>query len=206
MQVLAVVGQSPEGYELSGAYCRMAPPCGCPNCGSQRKLRPHGYYQRGVSSQRGGFPVVIHVRRFRCRGCRRTTSMLPLFAQPYRLVRNETIGRFFRDGSLEACDLKWLGLLLRYRHTFFFWWPVIRRALNIPPEVLSVPIAPGCYDAWRSVEDRFQTIDYATHSLVEIHQITLFGSYKCHKPLLPDKVHGHDHTTLLFPSGADPPR
>ena len=39
--------------------------------------------------------VLIAVRRFVCRHCPVTVSCLPQFAQPYRLVCNETIEAFF---------------------------------------------------------------------------------------------------------------
>ncbi len=55
-----------------------------------------GYYARNISRLQLGF-LRIWIRRFRCRFCRKTLSLLPSFAQPYRLIQNSTIERFVAE-------------------------------------------------------------------------------------------------------------
>jgi hypothetical protein len=52
-----------------------------------------------------GLPVLIAVRRFVCRHSPVTVSCLPQFAQPYRLVCNETIEAFFAGNLLELTHI-----------------------------------------------------------------------------------------------------
>ena len=53
----------------------------CPQCQTQQPLSGHGFYRRTLVD--AGFDGVIRVRRYWCRACKRTTSLLPAFALPY---------------------------------------------------------------------------------------------------------------------------
>lgn len=53
----------------------------CPQCEAHRPLRAHGFYTRTLVDT--GFDGVIRVRRYLCRCCKRTVSLLPEFALPY---------------------------------------------------------------------------------------------------------------------------
>jgi hypothetical protein len=65
-----------------------------------------------------GLVIQIAVRRFCCRHCPVTASCLPQFAQPYRLVCNQSIEAFF-DGVKDRCDVeRWHELLERYRRRY----------------------------------------------------------------------------------------
>ena len=56
--------------------------------------------------------------------------MLPDFAQPYRLVRNEAIERFF-NGQMERIGAERNEALLRcYWRRFTLWLPKLRRAVG----------------------------------------------------------------------------
>lgn len=175
----------------------------CPNCGSLKKLWSHGCYTRGVSSQRGGFPVIINVKRYICRQCRRTTSLLPAFAQPYRLVRNGAIEDYFKYGVVDQSNLKWLGLLIRYKKVFEAKWPLIRKFRSGMTESEMSDSNVG--SAWWQLEDWLGSVADATRSLSFCHRVTLFGCYRCHWPngILMDP--SSLHTTLIFVPGRDPP-
>ena len=81
MQILHRFAGSIQQYaqELSdpGRYR----PDHCPQCRVQRPLRAHGFYTRTLVDI--AFDGMVRVRRYLCRGCRRTVSLLPEFALPY---------------------------------------------------------------------------------------------------------------------------
>ncbi len=53
----------------------------CPLCENHRPLTAHGFYSRTLVDV--AFDGVIRVRRYLCRCCKRTVSLLPNFALPY---------------------------------------------------------------------------------------------------------------------------
>jgi transposase-like protein len=53
----------------------------CPQCQSQQPLVAHGFYTRTLTC--AAFESSIPIRRYLCRCCRRTVSLLPQFALPY---------------------------------------------------------------------------------------------------------------------------
>ena len=80
----------------------------------------------GVTAALCGLLVQIAVRRFLCRHCPVTVSCLPHFAQPYRLVCNETTEAFF-EGQTQRRDVeRWQELLARYRRAYARFWRELR--------------------------------------------------------------------------------
>jgi transposase-like protein len=81
MQILHRFAGSIQQYaqELSdpGRYR----PDHCPQCGALLPLTAHGFYTRTLVEI--VFDGMIRVRRYLCRGCKRTVSLLPEFALPY---------------------------------------------------------------------------------------------------------------------------
>ena len=53
-------------------------PAQCPQCETKQPLTGHGFYRRTLVDV--AFEGVIRVRRYLCRACRRTVSLLPEFA------------------------------------------------------------------------------------------------------------------------------
>jgi hypothetical protein len=53
----------------------------CPQCGAKQPLTGHGFYCRTLVDLT--FDGVIRVRRYLCRICKRTVSLLPEFALPW---------------------------------------------------------------------------------------------------------------------------
>lgn len=81
MQMLHSCRGSIQQYvqEISDPHrCR---PHSCPLCQARRPLIAHGFYSRTLVDV--VFDGVIRVRRYLCRLCRRTVSLLPEFALPY---------------------------------------------------------------------------------------------------------------------------
>jgi hypothetical protein len=89
MQLIIAFFGGPEEYVRDGAHRKMARPDECPICGKSGGMRAHGFYPRSVTIPGPIMRMLIQIRRFLCFFCRRTTSMLPDFAQPYRLVATD---------------------------------------------------------------------------------------------------------------------
>jgi transposase-like protein len=53
----------------------------CPQCETNHPLRAHGFYTRTLVDI--AYDGTIRVRRYFCRCCKRTVSLLPEFAMPY---------------------------------------------------------------------------------------------------------------------------
>jgi transposase-like protein len=83
MQRIFDAGCSAAEYQDKGKDYRFPDLCGelCPHCGADL-LRKHGYYKRYLILLH--FTGVILARRYICKTCGRTVSLLPSFAHPGR--------------------------------------------------------------------------------------------------------------------------
>ena len=178
MQVIYEIDINPEQYAAEGFQRQIPPPDRCPNCRRPKALCALGYYARNLSRVSIG-ALVIFVRRFRCRLCRKTTSVLPAFAQPYRFVQNRTIERFFSGDPLSDEVIRHLDLLSQYWRRFCVFLPAIGRSLGKAME----RAPPGqSRAAWRILVHLYEDLSSLTKHLVTAHQITPFGRYRCHRP------------------------
>lgn len=80
----------------------------CPQCQTQHSLIAHGFYSRTLVD--AGFDDSIRVRRYLCRSCKRTVSLLPQFALPYlrfgiTVIALFLIARLLRGHTLAAAAL-----------------------------------------------------------------------------------------------------
>ena len=78
-------------------------PEACPLCRAKKPLRAHGFYRRTLVAE--GFDGLLRVRRYLCRLCRRTISLLPEFVPPYMRFSVPVIGRFLRARLSEGRTL-----------------------------------------------------------------------------------------------------
>ena len=204
MQVLVPFAGNPDDYLASAAQHRMRPPGRCPNCGSARKLRLHGYYERYVSTKATGAAIRLSVRRFRCRDCMLTTSLLPWFCISYRLVRGESIARFLRGAGIDACDLQWQQLLVSCQNRFDTWFPLLSKQLI---DAFGAPLSGLSSRAgWSVIEGFWGGISAASQRVISKCRVTLFGSYACHSPGRSRARGEPAHRHPLFSSGTDPPK
>jgi Domain of unknown function (DUF6431) len=77
----------------------------CPQCQAQQPLVGHGCYRRTLVDV--GFDGSIRVRRYLCRLCRRTVSLLPQFALPWlrfsvTVISLVLVARFLQGLTLAA--------------------------------------------------------------------------------------------------------
>lgn len=139
-----------------------------------------GYYARGISAADCGRVLIILVRRFRCRVCRKTTSLLPAFAQPYRLVRNRVIDRYFFGERADPEVLRWAILLGRYWRQYEIWLPhlagIVGDSLGLSPPV------SNSIEWWNTINGAWGDVSDTTDHLVSTFQVTIFGRYRCHRP------------------------
>jgi hypothetical protein len=99
MQIIRAMPVSVGEYANLNLQRTIKPPRQCPRCAGERAFQSLGYYSRNATNTQHGI-LRTFVRRFRCCRCYSTVSVLPSFAQPYRLVLNQTIGELF-NGTLE---------------------------------------------------------------------------------------------------------
>jgi len=178
MQLVRAFDINPEEYVADDIQKRTPPPSTCPNCNLSKSLSALGYYGRNLSRSGAG-ALVILIRRFRCRNCRKTTSILPAFAQPYRFIQNRTIERFFSGEPFSDEVLRHVDLLTLYWRRFGIFLPQIERAVGAAMD----RAPPGqTRAAWRVLVNLYNDLDSITKNLVAAHQITLFGRYRCHSP------------------------
>jgi transposase-like protein len=187
MQIIRAVQVSVGRYVSTSFHQSIRPPVKCPHCNTPDALAAHGYYSRNVTNPERGV-LRIFVRRFRCRICRRTVSILPSFAQPYRLIVNATINEFF-GGTLGTNALSWLPLLKQYWNRFANWLPEIERIIRSVVE--RSPPQPDAAGWWAVMVSAFGDLEKITTTLASRFGVTLFGRYRCHSitPL---------HTTYSF--------
>jgi hypothetical protein len=178
MQLIRVIRMEAEAYKNGNFQHQITPPVRCPHCAAEKSCAALGYYGRNVTH---GLRKIlrIFIRRFRCRSCKKTVSILPSFAQPYRLVENETIDQFFSGGPWDRV-VPWQGLLNKYWNRFTNWIPEIEKILG--PVAERSPPQGAAMEWWQVLAERFGDVNETTRHLVSVHRITLFGKYSCHQP------------------------
>lgn len=182
MQIIHACSFSPEEYASSELHRQVRAPQCCPWCGKAGVLEALGYYRRYVSASAGKV-LQIGVRRFLCRWCRITVSLLPGFAHPYRLVQSKGIEQFFngeREGPLVAA---WRDLLLTYWKRFCGFCEQLPGGLRatLGAVLARGPPGPEPEKLWRRLLLYHQSAAATIHWLVDLFGITLLGRYHCHR-------------------------
>lgn len=168
-----------EEYIAQEGHSRVRPPERCPRCGRLHALDHLGYYHRGCTDSEGKV-CGISVIRFECEYCDVTVSCLPDFAQPYRLINNDTTQRFF-NGDRESRDVKRnIDNLRRYWLLFVAMSGSLGKSVGCffgraPPKEPATGL-------WRRILAKYRTLANATRNLVSKFKTTCFGKYKCHSP------------------------
>ncbi len=79
-------------------------PAACPLCQVREPLASHGFYQRTVVDET--LDGLLRVRRYLCRCCWRTVSLLPEFLLPYLRFSVPVVARFLKARLGEGQTLK----------------------------------------------------------------------------------------------------
>jgi len=112
----------------------------CPQCQTKHPLTGHGFYRRTLVD--AAFDGVIRVRRYLCRSCKRTVSLLPERALPWlrfsvSLIALFLVARLLNGLTLRAAGRATVQTGMPYQRGQFW----IRRFHNQAP-TLSLAMAP----------------------------------------------------------------
>lgn len=103
MQILHPFAGSIQQYAEEIADPDRYRPTHCPQCQAQHSLTAHGFYTRTLVEV--GFDGSIRVRRYLCRSCKRTVSLLPEFAAPYLRFSVSILSLFLAARLLQGATL-----------------------------------------------------------------------------------------------------
>ena len=103
MQILHPFSGSIQQYAEEIADPDRHRPTRCPQCQAQHSLTAHGFYSRTLVD--AGFDGSIRVRRYLCRSCKRTVSLLPEFALPYLRFSVSILSLFLSARLLQGATL-----------------------------------------------------------------------------------------------------
>lgn len=112
----------------------------CPQCEAKQPLTGHGFYRRTLVDP--AFGGVIRVRRYLCRLCKRTVSLLPEFALPWlrfsiTVISLFLVARLLQGLTLAAAALAASQTAMPYQRGQFW----IRRFRKQAP-ALAMALAP----------------------------------------------------------------
>jgi transposase-like protein len=116
----------------------------CPQCQARQPLIAHGFYRRTLVD--AGFDGTIQVRRYLCRSCRRTVSLLPEFALPYlrfglTVISLFLVARLLEGATLAAAAAKAVSAAMPYQRGQF-WVRRFRQQAERLCVALAALIAP----------------------------------------------------------------
>ena len=103
MQILHPFAGSIQRYLEQIADADRYRPEHCPQCAANYPLTGHGFYRRTLVDV--AFDGVIRVRRYLCRFCKRTVSLLPEFALPWLRFSISVIALFLAARLLNGLTL-----------------------------------------------------------------------------------------------------
>ena len=170
-----------EQYIEQSAHQTIRAPERCPKCRKLHVLEHLGYYQRGCTDSAGQVQE-ISISRFECTYCGVTVSCLPEFAQPYRMINNETTQKFF-NGDTESEDVQRnYTNLRRYWRKFSVW--IKRLKATIGTTLGRAPPQEPAAGLWRRILAEHRSLARATLMFVQEFRITCFGLYRCHQPAM----------------------
>ena len=180
MQLIISFHGGPVEYVRDGAHRKVGRPDACPICDEPGCMRAHGFYSRSVSAPGRIRMLLIWIRRFLCRACHLTTSMLPDFAQPYRLVATDTVDKYFSDVRDGADVNVWAEHLARYQKRLEERIPETKSALLTAYDIGELPLEST--DLWLVVCRIFDGARRFTARFASELGMTVFGIYDCHRP------------------------
>jgi hypothetical protein len=103
MQILHPFAGSIQEYAETISDPERYRPDHCPQCEAKHPLTGHGFYRRTIVGI--AFDGVIRVRRYLCRACRRTVSLLPEFTLPWLRFSIPVIALFLVARLLKGLTL-----------------------------------------------------------------------------------------------------
>ena len=137
-----------------------------------------GVYERNISNKSSSLRIII--LRYFCKPTGATVSLLPDFAQPYRLLQSDLIEAYFFERA-NGCIDSWLDLLKSYRRCFETWHielsAVVGFALGRAPPAMGSSAVE--YFKWL-VGACGKSLGNVTRTLTKQLKVSTFGRYQCH--------------------------
>ena len=169
MPIIQDFGGSVQDYVAHFARIVFLRPVCCPHCGQRDKLTGHGFYWRKAKDQTQVFR--IRVKRWLCKACRRTLSVLPSFVLRFRhyllaVIQAVVVARYedqasWRETTLRCATdgLPALRTIGRWCRSFAeqapAWWAAVQTTLAQQDSASSVldPLGSpsGPHDAPRAL-------------------------------------------------------
>jgi hypothetical protein len=109
--IVAEFGPDVQGYVREFAHLSIPRPRCCPHCEALDRLIGHGSYPRNAVDPRHSTP--IRIKRFLCRVCQKTVSVLPTFCLPRRHYQTATIQTVL--DLRFAAQASWAAIRCRFR-------------------------------------------------------------------------------------------
>lgn len=177
MPIIQDFGGAVQDYVAHCAQIVFARPTRCPHCGQAEALIGHGFYWRKAKDQTQVY--LVRVKRWLCKVCRTTLSVLPSFVLRFRhyllvVIQDVVVARYEDDASWQetARRCATAGLpaprtIGRWCRSFGeqapAWWAAVQTTLaqqdSASPVLDPLGSASGPQDAPRAL------LDAATHLL-----------------------------------------
>ena len=189
MQILNPFSGSAQQYVEEVSNPDRYRPDHCPQCQARQPLIAHGFYSRTLVE--AGFDGSIQVRRYLCRSCRRTVSLLPQFALHYlrfgiTVISLLLVTRLLQGATLAVAAAKAVPTTMPYQRGQFW----IRR-FGKQAERSCVALAALCAPAPAS--------NFVARALTMLESI---GWIAAHRFLFADlRMHLLGWPTFLAPDG-----
>jgi hypothetical protein len=118
----------------------------CPQCQAQHSLTAHGFYTRTLVD--AGFDGSIRVRRYLCRSCKRTVSLLPEFALPYlrfsvSILSLFLVARLIQGATLTAATVAATQAAMPYQRGQFWIRRFQRQAVALCAALAALAVPPA---------------------------------------------------------------
>ena len=161
----------------------------CPQCEAHCPLRAHGFYTRTLVDI--AYDGTIRVRRYLCRFCKRTVSLLPEFALPYlrfgiAVIALFLVARFLLGLTLKAATESAKLAAMPYQRGQFWvrrFWQQAENLCAALAALIDPPAAP----------------DFTSRAL---HMLGSIGWITAHRFLFADlRVHLLGWPAFLAPNG-----
>jgi transposase-like protein len=135
----------------------------CPQCQAQHSLTAHGFYSRTLVDV--GFDDSIRVRRYLCRSCKRTVSLLPEFALPYLrfsipVIALFLVARLLQGATLAAAAVAAAQSVMPYQRGQFWIRRFQRQAATLCAALTALTVPAAAPTFVRRALDMLQSIGW----------------------------------------------
>jgi len=196
MQILHPFAGSIQQYSEALSDPDRYRPDHCPQCLTKRPLTAHGFYSRTLIDV--AYDGILRVRRYLCRSCQRTVSLLPEFVLPYLRSSILLIGLFLLARLLHAQTLTTTAAkaAMPYQRGQF-WIRRFRRQAETLCVALAALTRPS--PAPDFVSRALQMLE--SSGWIAAHRF-LFDTLRCHLYGWPRSLAPHCRRAAFSPAGA----